>query len=98
MCSLINDTAILPILNKIIHIRSGTEEEFTEIEQLLEDICTYNEDFEVVVKREEESKLARKKEDKKKGEEMRLAAMTTISQRYTKSASAIGENCLNDYV
>ena len=69
-----NAAASRPIL-----IRFGTEEEFTELEQLLEDISTYNEDFEVAVKREEESKLARKKEDKKKGEEMRLAAMTSIS-------------------
>ena len=60
--------------------RSGTEENYTELQQLLEDIKEYNNDFEAG--REEEQKSARKKKaaDKKKGEEMRKAAMEGISR------------------
>ena len=39
----------------------------------------YNYDFEMAVRDKEHSQLARKAEEKRKGEEMHLAAMTSMS-------------------
>ena len=65
-----------------ITCRSGTEEEYTELNQLLEDISSYMKDFTAlraaqVAKRAVQLKKAQ--EDKQKGEEMRRAAMEGIS-------------------
>ena len=55
--------------------RSGTEEEYSVLQQLLEDIISYNKDF--VGAKEVKKEMNKKKddEDKKKGKEMRQAAM-----------------------
>ena len=69
--------------------RSGTEEEYTELQQLLEDISAYNTDFQA--HREEEQKLAvlKKTDDKKRSEEMRKAAMEGMSSMFIASAVEI---------
>ena len=58
--------------------RSGTEEEYDELHQLLEDISSYREDF---LEKKEEARAANLKraKDKKRGEEMREAAMRSLS-------------------
>ena len=55
--------------------RSGTEEEYTALQQLLEDIIMYTKD--IAAAKEVLRGISKKKdeEDKKKGEEMRKAAM-----------------------
>ena len=60
-------------------IRSGTEEEYTELQQLLEDIVSYQRDHEM--KKAEDKKTVRNKklDEKKKGNEMRKAAMKGMS-------------------
>lgn len=59
--------------------RSGTEEQFTELAQMLEDIQTYQRDFEE--KKECERRLAQDKriEEKRKGEEIHQVAMQRLS-------------------
>lgn len=62
--------------------RSGTEEEFTELHQLLEDISSYMKDLSAiraVQATEKAAQLKKAEEDKRKGEEMRRAAMEGIS-------------------
>ena len=59
--------------------RSGTEEDYTELQQLLEDINIYNNDFGAGREEEQKSALQKKTADKKKGEEMRKAAMEGMS-------------------
>ena len=59
--------------------RSGTEEEFTEIQQLCEDILVYRRDMIEMRKMEKESRTKREQEDKRKGEEMRQAAVKRIA-------------------
>ena len=60
-------------VSALLQIMSGTEEQFIKLEQLLEDINSYNCNFEMAVREKEHSLLARK------GEEMCLAAMTSMS-------------------
>ena len=55
--------------------RSGTEEEYTELQQPLEDIITYNKDFLGAKELKKEMSKKKDEEDKKKGVEMRQAAM-----------------------
>ena len=62
--------------------RSGTEEEYTELQQLLDDIVSYTEAFDLLAQKEEEQKVTQKKEERKKGEEMRQAAMMSMSGNY----------------
>lgn len=59
-------------------LRSGTEEEFTELNQLLEDICVYMRDF---ASEQEQQKCEVKKkgeDDRRIGEQMRRAAMMSM--------------------
>ena len=62
--------------------RSGTEEQYTALQQLLEDISQYMKDF--AAARELQKGVMKKKvnEDKKKGEEMRKAAMEGQASMY----------------
>lgn len=60
--------------------RSGTEEEVTEIMQLLEDITSYIEDFK---QNAPVSKKKKEAEDKRKGEEMRKASMQTHASKFS---------------
>ena len=62
--------------------RSGTEEEYGELEQLLEDISSYMEDFAVQkaeTKEKRDQKKRKEEEDKRKRLEMRRAAMEGLS-------------------
>ena len=61
--------------------RSGSEEDYTELQQLLEDIQQYLQDL--AIAKAEEMKTATQKcnEDKRKGEDMRKAAMEGISSK-----------------
>lgn len=59
--------------------RSGTEEEYTELQQLLQDIEVYTRDIAAVRDHQKESSRKKDEEDKKKGEEMRKAAMEGLS-------------------
>ena len=47
--------------------KSGTEEDYTEFQQLLEDISEYNNDFWAGREEEQKSALQKKVADKKKG-------------------------------
>lgn len=59
--------------------RSGIEEEFTELQQLCEDIITYRRDVVEERNREKEAKKKKEEEDRKKGEEMRKAAVERLA-------------------
>lgn len=59
--------------------RSGTEEDYSELTVLLEDIASYQRDVIGALNREKEGKKKKEMEDKQQGEEMRKAAMETLS-------------------
>ncbi|XP_068758203.1 MAP7 domain-containing protein 2-like [Montipora capricornis] len=61
--------------------RSGTEDNFTELKQLCEDIVTFRRDFAAARQKEKESKKNKEERDKKAGEEMRRAAMEGMARR-----------------
>lgn len=66
---------------RLFMCRSGTEEDFGELQQLLEDISTYMKDFETLKAAQVAQKVAAQKKvenDKQLGEEMRKAAMLRI--------------------
>ncbi|XP_015753499.1 PREDICTED: UPF0329 protein ECU05_1680/ECU11_0050-like isoform X2 [Acropora digitifera] len=58
--------------------KSGTEEEYGQLSQLLEDIYTFRKDSVEMQKKERESKKQKEKDDKRKAEEMRDAAMVGL--------------------
>ena len=65
--------------------RSGTEEEYTELHQLLEDISSYIRDLSAIQSVQAAERAANRKkieEDKRKGEEMRRAAMEGIGSKF----------------
>ena len=65
--------------------RSSTEEEYSELHQLLEDIHSYFRDFTALKATQAAKRSARLKkleDDKKKGEEMRRAAMEGIRSMF----------------
>lgn len=65
-----------------IYCSSGTEEEYTELHQLLEDISSYMKDFQAIRALQAEEKAAQLRKvqtDKRKAEEMRHAAMEGMS-------------------
>ena len=80
MCAYVALTHMrLCVTMSISCLRSGTEEEYTELQQLLEDISSYLRD---VVAAKVAQKAANKKkdeDDKRKGEQMRRAAMEGIA-------------------
>lgn len=59
--------------------RSGTEEEYTELAELLEDIRSYQRDFEEKAAEEKKSADEKKRQERRKGEEMRRLAMEGMS-------------------
>ena len=69
--------------------RSGTEEEYSELHQLIEDISSYREDF--LEKKEEENRAAmlKRERDKQRGEEMRDAATRSLSGEIYMSSTII---------
>ena len=62
--------------------RSGTEEEYDELSQLLEDIYTVRKDAEETQKKEKENKKQKEKEDKRKAAEMRDAALLSLGSKF----------------
>ena len=61
---------------------SGTEEEYSELQQFLEDISSYMRDFRAIRAAQAEERAAlliKVEEDKRKAEEMRCAAMEWMS-------------------
>ena len=66
--------------------RSGTEEEYSQLSQLLQDIATYRRDIEehkAKTEKEKEQKKMKEREDKKMGEEIRKKAMEgLVSSEY----------------
>ena len=68
----------------MIHVwyRSGTEEEYTELVQLLEDISSYRRDVEEALEKEKEKRKQKEINDKRTGVEMRKSAMETLSRKY----------------
>ncbi|XP_044167220.1 uncharacterized protein LOC122951267 [Acropora millepora] len=73
--------------------RSGTEEEFTEIQQLCEDILVYRRDMIEIRKIEKESRMRKDQEDKRKGEEMRQAAVERLAKRRSDAGTSGGATC-----
>lgn len=63
---------------------SGTEEEYTELHQLLEDITTYLKDAAELKKEKGDIRKKKEAEDKRKGEEMRKAAMESLASKYVR--------------
>ena len=61
--------------------RSGTEEEYSELMQLLQDILTYNRDMQEQKEREKELKSRKEREDRQKALEMREAAVSTLRSK-----------------
>ena len=75
-------------LSELIYVllliaRSGTEEEFTELSSLLEDIITYRRDMATIIKNDKELKKKKDQEDKIKGEKMRQAALSGLASKST---------------
>lgn len=62
--------------------RSGTEEEFTELNILLEDITVFRRDFEEAKELEKEIKRKKVEEDEKRGHDMRQAALAGMAGLY----------------
>ena len=58
--------------------RSGSEEEYSELEQLCEDIITYRRDLAETKEEEKEAKKRKDENDRKKAEEMRQAAVERL--------------------
>ena len=54
---------------------SRTEEDYTELHRLLEDILTYRRDVAEMKEKEKEARRLKEEQDKKMGEEMKLAAI-----------------------
>ena len=61
--------------------RSGTEEEYSELVQLLEDISTYQRDMQEAILKQKEEKKQKETNDRNIGVEMRKAAMETFSHK-----------------
>ena len=63
--------------------RSGTEEEYTELAQLLEDICTYMCDLVDIKNREKEEKRKKELNERTQAEDMRKAAIEGLVRSST---------------
>ena len=61
--------------------RSGTEEEYDELSQMLEDIASYQRNVSAVLNQEKKEKKKKELEDKKNAEVMRNSAMETMSSK-----------------
>ncbi|XP_028410542.1 stress response protein NST1-like [Dendronephthya gigantea] len=80
--------------------KSGTEEEYTELTQLLEDIMTCRRDMEDLKRKEKEEKNRKEELKNKKGQEMRAAAVSKMCKRKhsnkLESSESSSENDEND--
>ena len=64
--------------------RSGTEEEYTELQQLLEDVSTYKRDIQDLKEmkaKQKSNKKEKEKEKLEKGLEMREAALVEMTSK-----------------
>lgn len=61
---------------------SGTEEEYSELSQLLQDIADYQRDVEAAKSKEREARKLKELNEKAAGEEMRKSAMETMTRKY----------------
>jgi hypothetical protein len=61
--------------------RSGTEEEYNQLAQLLEDIWTYRRDMEDLKMKEKEEKSRKEELKNKKGQGMRAAAFNKMCSK-----------------
>ena len=59
--------------------RSGTEEEYSELDQLCEDISSYRHDINEMKILQKESKIKKAEEEGKKAADMRHAAMKGLA-------------------
>lgn len=60
--------------------RSGTEEEYTELQQLLHDINSFKRDMEELKNKEIMKKKQKQKQDREKGLQMREAALSGMAK------------------
>ena len=74
--------------------KSGTEEDYTKLMQLLEDIQQYLQDFALAKAEEMKSATQKRKEDKRKDEEMCKAAMEGMSSKKAMSSHAINQKIM----
>lgn len=61
--------------------RSGTEEEYGELHQLLESITSYRRDFAELKNKEKELKKKKEEDDRKRAETMKIAAMQRMASK-----------------
>ena len=72
----------------VYHVdRSVTEEEYSELSQLLEDILLYRRDMADLKAREKEERKKKERGDKQQGLEMRQAAMQGMSSKFLRFRS-----------
>ena len=62
-------------------IRSGTEEEYNKLVQLLEDMSTYTRDLRDQKKEKKKKKNQKEKEEKQKALEIRAAAVSGMASK-----------------
>jgi hypothetical protein len=71
--------------------RSGTEEDFNELQQLLEDIYTFRHDQEELKQREKEKKKQKVDDDHQKALAMRSAALSGMASKLI--IQSINQDC-----
>ena len=62
--------------------RSGTEEEYSELQQLLHDIHAYRRDRLELENKQKREKQEKEKTEKEKGEQMRAAALVGMASEF----------------
>jgi hypothetical protein len=65
----------------MLTFRSGTEEDYNELSQLLEGIISFRRDFAEQKEIEKEQKRKKEEDDRNKGEVMKNAAMTRMGSK-----------------
>lgn len=63
------------------NFRSGTEEDYSELTQLLQDIAEYERDVAEAQRNEKQLKKKKEEEEKRQAQEMRNQAMMTVSSK-----------------
>ena len=63
--------------------RSGTEEEYNQLHQLLGDIYKFRQDIQEQRGKDKEEKKKKEREEKTKGEEMRATALSGMASTFT---------------
>ena len=73
-------------------LRSGTEEEYSELSQLLQDIWTYRRNMEDLKRKEKEEKNRIEDMKNKKGQDMRAAAMRKMCSKLQLCFDTVSSN------